>query len=240
MPSTAIGHLGVYFDEKASKLYTAEYGNPGKLSLWPSGQTLPSTGTASCSVPGGWAAMPYGIAGDKNGNIYVSHNTCNTLIAWLSNSTAPIRLGGTGVGGPSAQELNSPRHIYLNENNGFIYVADTLNHRIQRFSVNSSGTGVTVAGGNGAGAALHQVNYPTGVYVSKKDGSIYISECNNHRVSKWLPNAGAGTVVAGSATGASGNTASLLNQPFAVILDRNETWMYIADYNNHRVQRFPV
>jgi DNA-binding beta-propeller fold protein YncE len=240
MPSSALGQLGVYFNDNLSRLYTSEFGTPGKLSIWPSGQTLPSTGTMSCNAGGGWGSMPYGIAGDKNGNIYVSHNTCNTLVAWLFNSTTPIRLGGTGSGGPSAQQLSSPRHIYLDEDHGFIYVADTGNNRIQRFSVNGNGTGVTVAGGNGAGTALNQLNYPTGVYVSKKDGSIYISECNNNRVSRWGSNATSGTVVAGSAGGTSGSTASLLNQPFAVILDRNETWMYIADYNNHRVQRFLV
>ena len=240
IPSSASGLLGVYFDDNVSRLYTSEYGTPGRLSLWPSGQTLPPTGTMSCNLAGGWASLPYGIAGDKDGNIYVSHNTCNTLIVWPHNSTVPKCLAGACIGGSYATQLSSPRHIYLDEDNGFIYVADTSNHRIQRFAVNGTGTGVTVAGGNGAGTALNQVKSPTGVYVSKKDGSIYISERDNHRITKWLANATSGTVVAGSASGSSGCTPSRLNQPFAVISDRNETWMYVADYNNNRVQRFPV
>lgn len=239
IPSSAKGPLGVYFDEALSILYISELGAPTKLSRWPSGQTLPASGTMSCNTAGGWTGMPYGVIGDRQGNIYASDNSCHTLVVWPFNSTVPRRIGGVGTAGASANHLNSPRHIYLDEIHSFIYVADTNNHRIQRFSITGNGTAVTVAGGNGAGTGLHQTKTPTGVYVSTKDGSIYVSERDNHRVTKWRINATAGMVVAGRANGTSGKDRWSLNLPFAVVLDRDEDYIYVADYNNHRIQRFP-
>ena len=130
--------------------------------------------------------------------------------------------------------------MFLDETNSFLYVADTDNHRVQRFLLGGNGTGVTVAGGNGNGIAANQTYGPTGVYVSKKDGSIYVSERGSHRVQKWAPNATFGVTVAGRSDGTPGNGAFELNQPFTVLMNRNETWMYIADFGNNRVQRYPV
>jgi sugar lactone lactonase YvrE len=240
IPTTVSGILGIYYDDDTSTAYVTEY-STYKLSKWPSGQTLPPTGTTTaCNAGGGWFGLPYGVIVDRQGNTYVSHNSCNTLVKWTPNATKPILIGGTGTSGSSSLQLNSPRHIYLDENNAFIYVADTNNHRIQRFTTNGNGTGVTVAGGHGSGAASNQLNSPTGVYVSQKDGSIYISDQNNNRIQKWTVNATSGVTVAGNSNGTSGNGSFALKNPFAIVLDPTETYMYIADYYNNRVQRYPV
>jgi DNA-binding beta-propeller fold protein YncE len=240
IPTSTNSILGVYFHDYSSKLYTSNFNTPRKLARWPSGQTLPANGVMACDATGGWASSPYGIIGDQQGNIHVSGVNCHTLMKWPFNSNVSIRIAGVGTTGSSSNHLNQPRHVYLDEVNAFIYVADTLNHRVQRFSDHGNTTGTTVAGGNGAGNRLNQTNAPTGVYVSSKDGSIYVSERDNHRVTKWAPNATVGILVAGNLNGIAGNNATSLNQPFAVILDRNETWIYVVDYNNHRVQRFPI
>jgi sugar lactone lactonase YvrE len=234
------GIVGIYFDDYISKLYVTEFtGN--KLSIWSSGQTLPLSGTRTgCNGTGGWFGEPYGVVGDTQGNIYVSHNTCNSVVKWTPNSTIPIRIGGTGISGATSLQLSSPRHIYVDDTNSFIYVADTSNHRVQRFAINGNGTGITVAGGNGMGKGTTQLNSPAGVYVSWKDGSIYVSDRANNRIQKWATNATFGVTVAGYSNGTAGAGPVALNAPYAVTLDRNETWMYIADYSNNRVQRFPV
>ena len=68
--------------------------------------------------------------------------------------------------------------------------------------------GVTVAGGNGQGAATNQLYYPYGVFVSD-DGSIYVADNHNHRVVKWGPGVSSGRVVAGN--GIAGSHSDLLN-----------------------------
>ncbi|CAF1480846.1 unnamed protein product, partial [Adineta ricciae] len=233
---------GLYYDDYASILYIAQTAYD-IVFRWPLNKTLPLTGAAkACSAAGGWFDGPYGIVGDAQGNIYVAHSDCNTVVKWAANATTPILIGGLGVTGNTSRHLNFPRHMYLDEKNSYIYVADSNNHRIQRFSTNGNGnrTGVTVAGGNGAGSGANQLNTPTGVFVSRKDGSVYVSDRTNHRIQKWLTNATSGVTVVGNMNGTSGNTTFTLNQPYTVVLDQNETYMYIADFSNNRIQRYPV
>ncbi|CAF1314049.1 unnamed protein product [Adineta ricciae] len=233
---------GLYYDDYASILYIAQT-SYDIVFRWPLNKTLPLAGAAkACNATGGWFGGPYGIVGDAQGNIYVAHSTCNTVVKWAANATTPILIGGLGVTGNTSRHLNFPRHMYLDEKNSYIYVADSNNHRIQRFSTNGNGnrTGVTVAGGNGAGSGANQLNTPAGVFVSQKDGSVYVSDRTNHRIQKWLTNATSGVTVVGNMNGTSGNTTFTLNQPYTVVLDQNETYMYIADFSNNRIQRYPV
>ncbi|CAF4512990.1 unnamed protein product, partial [Rotaria sp. Silwood2] len=69
---------------------------------------------------------------------------------------------------------------------------------------------VTIAGGQGAGNALNQLNKPHGVYVDD-DQTVYIADTNNHRIVAWKPDATSGQVVAGG--NGQGNRLNQLNQP---------------------------
>ena len=145
--------VGIHSGKDTLPIYATSWGIPGRLFRWPPVQTLPVSGTQACNASGGWTSRPYGIAGDQYGNIYVSQNDCHTIVKWTPNSTVPILFAGTGASGSSPLQLSAPRHMFLDERNSFLYVADTDNHRVQRFSLSGNGTGVTVAGGNGNGTA---------------------------------------------------------------------------------------
>ena len=67
---------------------------------------------------------------------------------------------------------------------------------------------MTVAGGNGVGAATNQLHHPNGLFVSD-DGSIYVADTHNQRVMKWGPGVASGRVVAGN--GITGSHSDLLN-----------------------------
>ena len=66
---------------------------------------------------------------------------------------------------------------------------------------------------------------------------MYICDYNNNRIQRWVIGAPNGTTVAGLSTGSSGATSLQLNNPTGVTFDKNGN-MYVADYNNHRIQRF--
>lgn len=53
-----------------------------------------------------------------------------------------------------------------------------------------------VAGGNGRGFGLNQLNHSQHIFVDD-DHAVYVSDRNNHRVIKWMENAKEGVVVAG-------------------------------------------
>ncbi|CAF3366109.1 unnamed protein product [Rotaria sp. Silwood2] len=98
-------------------------------------------------------------------------------------------------------------------------------------------TGVTVAGTNSNGANANQLHAPGFIYVDA-NYTLYVCDSNNNRVQKWTKGASTGTTVAGSISGSNGNSATLLQNPIGIDFDANG-YMYIADYGNNRVQRFP-
>ncbi|CAF1016294.1 unnamed protein product [Rotaria sordida] len=99
-----------------------------------------------------------------------------------------------------------------------------------------SSNGITVAGGNGAGDALNQLQFPVGVVVDHKDDSIYISDEYNSRVMKWIPDAKSGIVVAGG--NGRGNESNMLNTATQIFLDKKDGSLLICDQVNKRVQRW--
>lgn len=181
-----------------------------------------------------------GLALDSQGNIYVGDHGNHRVMKWTVNATSGTIIAGvTSLPGNNSTLLNQPYGLYLDENNSYLYVADTANHRIQRFHLNVSAMGETVAGGNGAGSGSNQLNLPYALCVSKKTGDIYIADAGNHRIQRWTLGATSAITIAGI-TGVTGTNATLLNIPIYVLLNANETFLYVSDSFNHRVQRFQL
>ena len=181
-----------------------------------------------------------GLTVDSQGNIYVSDTGNHRVMKWTPNATAGTLVAGqTGVSGSSNNLLNYPYGLYLDETNSYLYIADQRNFRIQRYSLGNSTYGTTVAGGNGAGYDANQLDTPYGMCVSKKTGNIYIADANNHRIQLWSPGATSGVTVVG-VTKVSGANATLLNSPSNVALSLDETFLYVSDMNNNRVQRYQL
>jgi sugar lactone lactonase YvrE len=169
---------------------------------------------------GGEMNNPFGVATDASGNVYVADLTNNRIQkfassgawerAWGKNvngggvfgvcTMAASCLAGTtgGLGG----EMNGPRGV-ATDAGGNVYVADTLNHRIQK--LDSSGTwerawgkGVLMHGGAGftvctaaanclagsAGGLGGEMNQPHGV-ATDADGNVYVADTINHRIQKF-------------------------------------------------------
>ncbi|CAF1309620.1 unnamed protein product [Didymodactylos carnosus] len=81
-------------------------------------------------------------------------------------------------------------------NDNGIYVCDTGNSRIQKWLPNAINE-TTVAGENGWGSGFNQLKDPSSIIVDPSTRIIYISDYNNYRIVKWLPNATIGSLVAG-------------------------------------------
>ena len=106
---------------------------------------------------------------------------------WPPNSTSGIVIAGLSSWGSDSFSLNMPIGIYLDENNSYIYVSDTYNNRIQRFSLfgGSPNNGTTIAGGNGLGLLNNQFSSPFGLYISKKTKTLYVADRFNNRIQRW-------------------------------------------------------
>ena len=193
--------------------------------------------TTSCHLDGLYTA--YGVAADRSGNIYVSLYYCYTVVQWAANATNGTAVAGqSGIQGSTSNTIGRLRFLHLDEDRSALYVSDFTNNRIMRFIVGSNGTGVRVAGSGTAGTGLSQLYRPGGIWVTRDGQTLYVADCDNNRVMKWVVGANQGTIVAGNVNGLAGSTSQLLNQPADVALDPTETYLYVTNYGNHRVQRF--
>ena len=178
-----------------------------------------------------------GLAVDSQGNIYVSDKVNHRVMKWTPNATSGTLAAGTGIQGSTNQQLSYPYGLYLDEDNSYLYIADWNNHRIQRYRLGNSTIGTTVAGGNGMGNGSNQLNEPYDVCVSKKTGNIYIADKGNQRIQRCSPGATSGITIIGT-TGINTIDDGFLNAPSNVILNNNETYLYVSELDNHRVKRY--
>ncbi|CAF1302892.1 unnamed protein product [Rotaria sordida] len=77
----------------------------------------------------------------------------------------------------------------------YLYISDYEKHEVRRYETGEK-NGTIVAGGNGEGAGLSQLNSSTYILVDQQH-TAYVSDNNNHRVMKWNKGAKEGIVVAG-------------------------------------------
>ncbi|CAF4238102.1 unnamed protein product [Adineta steineri] len=96
--------------------------------------------------------------------------------------------------------------------------------------------GIIVAGGNGQGNSLKQLNHPEGVVVDHL-GQIYVADSYNHRVMRWCEGGEEGEVVVGG--NGEGNQSNQLFDPMGLSFDSEEN-LYVADSGNDRIQKFEI
>ena len=99
-----------------------------------------------------------------------------------------------------------------------------------------SQNGVTVAGGNGLGNAINQLNFPCGLDIDDDNQSVVIADHVNHRIVEWKMGASHGKVIAGGR--GQGNRLDQLSYPSDVLIDKETNSLFIADLGNERVVRW--
>jgi hypothetical protein len=117
-------------------------------------------------------------------------NKYNSLTIYKVPETAPAKLRSLpenatnmfeGGGGTEKGQFDSP-HGIAPDSKGNIFVADTNNGRIEKFS--PAGVLITSLGIKGTGYG--QLGEPNGIAIDR-DGNIYVADASNHRVQKLAP-----------------------------------------------------
>ncbi|CAF1661470.1 unnamed protein product, partial [Rotaria magnacalcarata] len=114
-----------------------------------------------------------------NAVICTSHIPANAN--WAPNGVTVA--GGNGCGN-AANQLFWPGGLFV-DNNQTVVTADFANHRIMQWRKCDATNGQVVAGGNGKGNGLNQLNHPTDVLFDKKTNSLIICDWGNHRIVRW-------------------------------------------------------
>jgi len=111
---------------------------------------------------------------------------------------------------------------------GYLYVADVCNHRIQVFTCD--GDLVRVWGT--AGTAPGELSYPYDLAFSRGEPPcLYVIEYGNHRVQKFTPEG-----ESRGCWGGPGHAPGQLNSPWALAVD-SRGQVHVVDSENDRIQR---
>jgi DNA-binding beta-propeller fold protein YncE len=133
-----------------------------------------------------------------------------------------------GQHGEKTGEFNRAMAIQVDAR-GDVYVCDTANHRIQRFTAGGLFRGVIGEAGSEPG----ELKYPYD-FVLAPDGSMLVCEYGNNRISRFSAD---GSFVA--SLGGPGRDPGRFNSPRGITVSPDGL-VFVADTDNHRVQRFPL
>jgi sugar lactone lactonase YvrE len=172
---------------------------------------------------------------DVNGDLYVSDCEKHEVRRWREGeiNDGTVVAGGNGKG-DQMNQLNAPTYIFVDQDYS-IYVSDTLNHRVMKWTKGAK-EGMVVAGGQGEGNGLTQLCNPQGVIVDYL-GNIYIADSWNHRVMRWSKGSRKGSIIVGG--NGQGQQPDQISCPLGISFDR-EGSLYVVDWGNHRIQKFDV
>lgn len=229
----------------------------------------PDLTTVACNLGGPPPASatnlsaPTGVASTAAGNIVVADNNYNRVLIYaapLSNGMA----AGTALGQvdlassactTSSTGMCGPVGV-ATDPSGHIWVADTGNNRVLRFTApfstnmaadlevgQPSGTAFTSSGANNGGLSASSLDTPVSV-VSDGSGAIWVADENNNRVLRFAPpftNGMSATTVLGQpdfTSNASGIAANALSAPqgFQLMSDG----LFVGDSGNNRTIFFPA
>jgi tetratricopeptide (TPR) repeat protein len=114
------------------------------------------------------------------------------------------------------------------DSEGCVFVADSYNHRIQKFD--SDGNFIAKWGSKGTGDG--QFDLPFGIFVDSYTNYVYVAEFDNHRIQKFDSN---GKFI--SKWGSYGTLDGQFHYSHGISVD-SEAYVYIADMYNNRIQKF--
>jgi hypothetical protein len=142
-----------------------------------------------------------------------------------------------GVAGTALNQLDRPHGLAFDSSSGTLYIAEYANNRVMQY-LSGASSGTIVAGGNGAGLGSTQLDGPIGIAFDLPSNTLFI--CNNdaNNLLQWVVGNSTWTLFAGTASGTSGNSSTLLCNPTYVRLDSMRN-VYVGDRCNDRVQFFP-
>ncbi len=199
-----------------------------RMTMLAADQVLAGSGSAE-----GQFSLPRGVAAAPDGTVYVA-DTNNHRIQHLAADGRVLQTWGSFAVTDQAEApggtFNEPWGVAVAPD-GTVYVADTWNHRVQRFS--SNGRFLGMWGTFGQADSLESFWGPRGVAVDA-EGRVYVSDTGNKRVVVFDED---GTPLGQIGDPGGGPLSGQLDEPVGVAVGPDGL-VYVADTWNSRVQIF--
>ena len=160
-------------------LYLADSGRQMLLKYFAEDVSQAET-LATFGSGGGTVDLPQGIAVDPSLNVYLAQEGGSFHVQKLRPSGGGyLPAVYFGLEGDTLGQFMTPQDVAV-DLDGYIYVADSGNHRIQKFTPYG---GMKIAFGD-SGAAGEQFVFPSGIAVDE-DLILYIADTGNDRVERY-------------------------------------------------------
>lgn len=222
-----------------NNLYIADYSNHRVQRYFSNGfvdKTVAGNGTGGTSSS--QLKTPDDVLLDFNGSLYVSDSSNYRIQLWQSGATNGTTIAGvTGISGFTYDKLNNPFGMAVDATSNALYIADYNNHRVMSYS-RGANNGTLILGGQGGGINRTQLYLPAGLVYDSFSNSLFIANCAAHNVVQYVLGATSWALVAGNSNGIAGLNSTSFRFPSDVALDPMGN-IYVADYQNHRIQYFP-
>ncbi|CAF3889005.1 unnamed protein product [Adineta steineri] len=161
---------------------------------------------------------PYGLFVNTNNTLYVCEYSQNIIQVWLENSTIPIRNISGGLSSPYAMFVTVNGDVYVDNGNA--------NSQVDKWAVNKT-----------AGISVMTVKAACwGLFVDIYN-NIYCSQYTIHQVVTKSLNSNSNMWIVAAGTDCQGSTSNTLYNPRGIFVDTDLN-LYVADYNNNRIQLF--
>jgi DNA-binding beta-propeller fold protein YncE len=250
---------GIAVDTAGQHIYVADSANDTIRRITMPGAVVDTLAglhgvPGSADGPGGSARflVPYGVAVDAGGNVYVADTGNDTIRKITATGTVSTLAGSPGVigaadGTGSSAHFFDPTGVAVDSVTGNVYVIDYLNGTVRM--VTAAGAVTTLAGtagsygfADGTGPAAI-FNGPQGIAIDATAANLYVADTHNHLIRRVTLPGGVVTTVAGEA-GVAGHadgtgTAAQFFIPAGVAADSGGN-LFVADSGNSLIRKITM
>jgi tripartite motif-containing protein 71 len=238
--------------DKQANLWVADRTNSRLEEFNEAGEFVRAVG--ALGTAGGKLSAPAGISIDGSGNVWVADTANNRVEQFNQKGEFVLAFGKdvnktkvtagalesernvctaasgntcqAGVAGSTAGQLKSPQGIAATSG-GNVWVADTGNSRLQKFSP----TGGLINNISGYGSEPGKLREPASIAMGP-DGSIWVADTVNNRIQQW-----SSSLALVRTFGTEGTGNGQFKRPAGIDVDASGN-VWVADQLNNRLQQF--
>ncbi len=231
MPTQIIADL-------TGRLIVCDYGNH-RVQIYTSTGSYIKTLGVNCTSgrEPGMFNCPFGAAVDNSNRLYISDSGNHRIVVFDSSQNLVGTIGSAiGMSGSGNQQFTYPYGLEVDGSNR-LYVADSINHRVQVFTIGSSTWDylATIGTTGLSGSGNMQFNTPYGV-ASGLDGKLYIADYSNSRIQVFNPDRTYFSTIGTVGQQITSNEEFYYVHTVAVGANR----IIVDDSGNHRIQVFDL